>query len=88
MGKGAKTRRADRKEARQTKKADIQSGESRKEAREAKHSTKSADRAEWKQEGVSIGQSIESDSSSVGDAIADGGKEVLKEVSENPEDFV
>ena len=55
MGTAAKTRRSDRQQARQTKKADIQNGDSRSEARDAKHTIKSTDRAQWKAEGKSIG---------------------------------
>jgi hypothetical protein len=88
MGTSAKTRRADRQQARQTKKADIQNGDSRKEARDAKHALKSTDRAQWKAEGKSIGQSIESGTASVGDAVADGAKDVAKEIADNPEDLV
>jgi hypothetical protein len=85
MGKAAKTRRTDRKEARQTKKTDIKNGESRKEARDAKHALKSSDRAQWKADGESIDQSIKDNP--VSDAIADGVKDTADEIAKNPEDL-
>ena len=84
MSEAAKTRRVDRKAARETKKADIQSGASRKDARDAKHAIKSSDRAQWKADGKSIGQSISSDSDAVGQVVSDA----AKDVAENPEDLV
>ena len=65
-------------------KEDIQNGESRKDARDAKHALKSSDRAQWKPDGQSIAQSIKSDSSDVGDAVSD----VAKDIAENPEDLL
>jgi len=53
-----KERRADRKEAREQKKEDIKSGETRKEAREDKHSMKKTDRQVWKEEGHSISKDM------------------------------
>ncbi len=88
MGTSSKTRRADRKQARQTKKADIKNGDSKKEARDAKHALKSSDRAQWKADGQSIGEAINDGTDSVGDAIADGAKDIGKEIAENPEDLV
>jgi hypothetical protein len=88
MSEAAKTRRADRKTARETKKADIQGGASRKEAKDAKHALKSTDRAQWKADGKSIGQSISSDSDDVGTAVSDAVTDVAKDVAENPEDLV
>lgn len=86
MSEAAKTRRVDRKAARETKKADIQSGASRKDARDAKHALKSSDRAQWKADGQSIGQSIKDNP--VSDAIADGAKDAADEIVKNPEDLV
>ncbi len=71
MGKGAQTRRADRKTAREEKKTDIQDGDSRKEAREDKHQTKAQDRTGWEDNGDAIGQSISAAALDVGDAIID-----------------
>ena len=71
MGKGAQTRRADRKTAREEKKTDIQDGESRKEAREDKHETKAQDRTDWDGDDDSIGQSISAAASDVGNEIID-----------------
>ena len=71
MGKGAQTRRADRKTAREEKKTDIQDGESRKEAREDKHQTKAQDRTDWDGDDDSIGQSISAAASDVGNEIID-----------------
>jgi len=53
-----KERRADRKEARKQKKEDIKSGESRKEAREDKHTMKKEDRQTWKDEGHGIAEDM------------------------------
>ena len=69
MGKGAQTRRADRETAREEKKTDIQDGESRKEAREDKHQTKTQDKAVWESDDDSVGQSISAAASDVGNAI-------------------
>lgn len=88
MGTAAKTRRSDRQQARQTKKADIQNGDSRSEAIDAKHAIKSTDRAQWKAEGKSIGQSIESGADSVGDVVGDAAKDAAKDIADNPEDLV
>ena len=71
MGKGAQTRRDDRKSAREEKKTDIQDGESRKEARENKHQTKDEDRKDWISNGDGIGQSITDVGLAIGDAIVD-----------------
>jgi hypothetical protein len=71
MGKGAQTRRADRQSARQEKKTDIKSGESRKEARENKHETKQGDRTDWQDNGDGIGQSIGDLGIAIGD-LSDG----------------
>ena len=86
MSEAAKTRRADRKAARETKKADIQSGASRKDARDAKHAIKSSDRAQWKADGQSIDQSIKDNP--VSDAIADGARDAADEIVKNPEELV
>ena len=77
----AKTRRSDRQAARQTKKADIQNGDSRPEARDAKHAIKSTDRAQWKAEGQSICQSAST-------TLSDAAKDVAKDITDNPEDLV
>jgi hypothetical protein len=81
MGTAAKTRRSDRQQARQTKKADIQSGDSRQEAKDAKHAIKSTDRAQWKADGNSIGITA-------GTTISDAAKDVAKDIADNPEDLV
>ena len=86
MSEAAQTRRSDRKTARETKKADIQSGASIKDARDAKHAIKSSDRAQWKADGKSIGQSIKDNP--VSDAVADGAKDAAEEIVKNPEDLV
>ena len=84
MSESSQARRADRKEARETKKSDIQNGESRQDARDAKHALKSSDRTQWKADGQSIAQSISSDSDDVGSAVTD----VAKDVAENPESLL
>jgi hypothetical protein len=81
MSEASKTRRSDRQQARQTKKADIQSGDSRQEAKDAKHAMKSTDRAQWKADGNSIGISADT-------TISDAAKDVAKDIADNPEDLV
>ena len=81
MSEASKTRRSDRQQARQTKKADIQNGDSRQEARDAKHAIKSTDRAQWKADGNSIGISADT-------TITDAAKDVAKDIADNPEDLV
>ena len=81
MSEASQTRRSDRKTARETKKADIQSGASRKDAKDAKHALKSTDRAQWKADGNSIGITA-------GTTISDAAKDVAEDIAENPEDLV
>jgi len=71
MGKGAQTRRADRKSAREEKRTDIKDGDSRKEAREDKHQTKKDDREYWVDNGDGIGQSISDLGRAIGEGIVD-----------------
>ena len=88
MSEAAQTRRSDRETARETKKTDIQNGESRQDAKDAKHALKTTDRAQWKADGKSIGQSISSDSGDVGQDVSDAATDVAKDVAKNPEDLV
>ena len=81
MSEASKTRRSDRQQARQTKKADIQSGDSRQEAKDAKHAMKSTDRAQWKADGNSIGITA-------GTTISDAAKDVATDIADNPESLL
>lgn len=51
-------RQSDRKQARENKSQAIADGESRSDARQAKHDEKSADRQKWEDGKYSIGQSM------------------------------
>jgi len=81
MSEAAQTRRSDRETARETKKTDIQNGESRQDAKDAKHALKSTDRSQWKADGNSIGISADT-------TITDAAKDVAKDIADNPEDLV
>jgi len=81
MSEAAQTRRSDRETARETKKTDIQNGESRQDAKDAKHALKSTDRSQWKADGNSIGITA-------GTTISDAAKDVATEIADNPESLL
>jgi len=81
MSEASQTRRSDRETARETKKTDIQNGESRQDAKDAKHALKSTDRAQWKADGNSIGVTADT-------TLSDAAKDVATEIADNPESLL